>query len=276
MRIMVIGRLGFIGTNLTKYLYKKHQVSAFTGKIENKIRLKIEIEEKRPRVVINLASYGNSPYHYDNPNKIFNTNLLGVHNLLELSKLHDFKLIQAGTSSEYGIQNKPMSLRTSLNPVTDYAKTKACASILAQHGAVVLRLFTVYGEHEDKGRLIPTVINNTLNNKVSEIYEGAHDYVYVKDVCRAFEQVIDTKPGIYHVASGYQVRNWSIAMGVNEEIELKYGIRGKLKLMEGKLREYDNDTWFSDEESILPNWERKTNLSRGLTKTVKWWYEQSK
>jgi len=272
---MIVGHRGFVGKNLVKHLAKKHHVIEFSGDIADADNVNFHVSKFKPDAVINLAAYGNSPYHKDDPIKVFKVNLVGTANFIHLLDLgFEFKFIQAGTSSEYGVHQAPLGLRARLKPSTDYAKTKACCSILLQDRAVVLRLFTIYGPYEHEGRLIPTVINNALNNKRTTVYEGAHDYVYIKDACRAFEQALDTEPGIYHVATAKQYSNIEVAAKIKDIVHQEYGYEAKIKDVPGFLREYDSPIWVSDEESILPGWKPKTSLEKGLTKTVRWWGER--
>ena len=185
MKILVTGCAGFIGYHISQKLlkYKKYNVVGidnidnyydinlkidrlnFLKKKKNFQFKKIDISNKKKLlnlynnykfdVVLNLAAQAGVRYSIENPQKYFNSNLIGFFNILEASRIYKIKhLIFASTSSVYG-NNKRFPLKENYNtdkPLSFYAATKKSNEVLAHSYSSIynlpitaLRFFTVYG-----------------------------------------------------------------------------------------------------------------------------------
>ena len=191
--ILVTGNAGFIGASLSKKLiykgfrvigvdnlnnyysvslkkdrlkkikkYKKNNKDEYEGivfSIENIKKLEKLFIEYRPKVVVNLAAQAGVRYSLIDPHQYVQSNLVGFHNIMFLSKKYDVKnFIYASSSSVYGGNtNMPFNESQSVDhPVSFYAATKKCNEIMAHSYSHIydlpttgLRFFTVYGLGED-------------------------------------------------------------------------------------------------------------------------------
>src|SRR5262249_2876460 len=104
---------------------------------------------------------------------------------------HDYRaLVQAGSSSEYGHKDGPMRETDRPEPRTDYAVSKAAATLLCQAEAhkgrpvATVRVFSAYGPWEDPSRLVPYVMGCCLGGERPRVTGGGQprDFVYVADV----------------------------------------------------------------------------------------------
>jgi transketolase len=301
----ITGSTGFIGANLVRKLIenKENKVHILTREKSNLWRIKdilnnsnlfshtgdlLEIEglkkilhEIRPDYIIHTAVYGGLPSEKD-ISKITQTNYIGTVNLLEASKGLDYKyFINTGSSSEYGKKNSAMKESDILEPNTQYGISKAAATHYCNNFAkkenkpiVTLRLFSPYGEYEEKDRLFPYVIKTYLQNESLKIGNSAavRDFIQIKDVVNAYLSVINSEKlfygEIFNVGSGKQ-------HSVKEVIDLVYKnnlIKPDIILSEDKKRAFDTEVWVADISKIKRElgWQADISFSEGIEKTIDW------
>lgn len=269
MRILVTGQRGFIGKNTVVFFRELgHQVFGFEGDITNPEDIKLNLDVIEPTVIIHLASYGNSPKHTD-IKRIYQTIYTGTKNLLfAADQFPSVELvINAGTSSEYGIQTKPMSLSSIPIPITPYGISKLRTSQLNSRKLVSVRLFSVFGEYEAQDRLIPTLLKAARSSLMGSpatfhLHPGSHDFIYIQDVLTIFNELIEGRhrnlPKITHAASGIQTTNEQVVEIVKRVTNSDFRVIAHNDF----LREYDSTCWVSDKDSIYL--EPKYSLEEGL------------
>ncbi len=265
------GSRGFIGTNLKAFLtHHGHEIVDFEGSVEQLDVVKINFIQDFD-AVIHLAAYGNDSSHDQNTQdgvmRTLNTNILGSTYLIDEFIRSKAKLfIFAGSSSEYGKQSKPMTANTRLDGTNPYATTKAAISSILSNLQVdgkmfrVVRLFSVYGDHEKQNRLIPTAFRCAVTGEEMPLGDGVHDFVHIDDLCNNFLHLLSMPeicPVVSHIASGKQYSNQEVIKIVEEVTEKKIRTRPV-----GKLRTFDTQCWVSDLESILIK--PKVSLKQGL------------
>ena len=232
MKIFLTGGTGFIGKNFIKiasqahcYIYavsrKKNNTSVKNVKwIKGRIGNDWKKYLKKSDVLIHLAAEGVVKKNIS-LNKCFKLNV--NESLKLLSNAYDagcLNWIIIGSSSEYGktlSKNKPISKDDELKPIDNYSTSKMILGKIAlnlskQWGVKLLyfRLFPVYGDGENKNRLIPLLKDASKNNK-NFYLKNPHasiDYSNVKDVCKKiliackFESKSRIYPQSWHLASG--------------------------------------------------------------------------
>ena len=300
---MITGGAGFIGSNLIKRLLdlgnnninvtakdstSLSRLKSITGKIKlhkadllDLKGLKKIFNKVNPSIIIHLATYS----AYSDQQAAFEmveVNINGTLNLLEASKDINYDIfINTGSSSEYGIKNKPMKENDLLEPLSFYAVTKASATLLCQVFAkeykkpiVTLRPFSVYGPFEEKERFIPTIIKAIIDNKPIQLTPGnqRRDFIYIDDVIDIY---------INTILKGIKLAGQVLNMGTGIEytndqvVQALFKVTGKkVKIEKGAFpkRLWDTSHWVADisKTKKLLNWKPKFSLEDGLKKTYEW------
>lgn len=301
--ILITGGAGFIGVNLiNKFLdlgcsninlIIKNSTSLkrlnnviqkiHLHKIDllDKNKLKKVVGEINPSIIIHLATY--SAYADQTAAlDMIRINIEGTLNLLTSSKDINYNIfINTGSSSEYGIKEKPMREDDLLEPVSFYAVTKASASLLCQVFAreykkpiVTLRPFSVYGPHEEEKRFVPTIVKAVIENKPIKLTPGnqRRDFIYIEDIVDIYIKAIshgkELSGQILNMGTGIEYTN-------DELVQTLFKVTGKkVKIEKGAFpkRLWDTSHWVADisKTKRMLGWKPKSTLEDGLKKTYLW------
>jgi len=228
-RILVTGGGGFIGNSLVKELVSRgHEVVA--SDLDNRDRegyvrcdvrafrqLERLVESHRFDYVYHLAAeYGrwNGEDYYEN---LWQTNAIGVKNVIRLQEKHKFRLVFFSSAEVYGDYAGTMTEnvmdRIPIKQLNDYAITKwagelMCLNSAQQFGTQTVRVRPVNcygpGEHYTPYRgFIPKFIYHALRNKPYAVHAGHKRIIdYVEDTCRTFANIVDhfISGEVYNVA----------------------------------------------------------------------------
>jgi len=318
--IFLTGSEGFIGSHMVEMLVKNnYNVKALVlynsfknlgwlGEIDKKILKNVEIihgdlrdrgsfkkELMKSDYVINLAALVGIPYSYLASKNYIDVNLIGVHNLLELSKNSNMeRFIQTSTSEVYGTaQFVPMTENHPINPQSPYAATKAsadhlCMSYFYSFGMpiTILRPFNTYGPRQSTRAVIPTIINQISKNK-KKIKLGSIN------TTRDFNFVEDTVSGYVKCLKNNKLLNGEIInIGSNFEISIKdiftivckyYDRYPKIEIDKKRIRPQKSEVkrLFSSNKKAKkllkwsPKYSGKKNFYKGIYKTCDW-FERNK
>jgi nucleoside-diphosphate-sugar epimerase len=301
--VLITGGAGFIGSNIVNHLlglgYKNINLivrdSTDLSRLKNilvKVNLhKVDLLDKKslkkviskinPSIIIHLATH--SAYRdQEAVSQMVETNISGTLNLLMASKDIDYDvLINTGSSSEYGIQEKLMNEDDILKPTSFYAATKASATLLCQVFAkeyqkpiVTLRPFSVYGPLEENSRFIPTIMKAVIKNKPIKLTPGdqRRDFIYIQDVIDIYIKAMtygkELSGQILNVGTGIEYTN-------DEVVQTLFKITNKkVKIEKGAFpkRLWDTPHWVADisKTKKLLDWKPKFTLEEGLRYTYNW------
>jgi nucleoside-diphosphate-sugar epimerase len=300
-KILITGASGFIGASLARRVSGKgNETHVFIRRGSDTWRLKdvlgnlavhpvdladrgavfAAVKQISPGVVYHFAAYGGRAGQAD-AEKIVSANLFGSINLVDACAKEGVpKFVNAGTSSEYGVKEKPMRETDSLEPNSAYSVAKAAATLYCMHmardaglPAAALRIFAAYGPYEEPGRLVPTVVSACLRNVSPRLAspDSVRDFIFVGDVLDAFETASREKKAVGEILNVGTGKEHS----VRDVVEEVRGITGsKAKPVWGAVRERQPEprAWVADmgkAEKVL-GWKPRRNLREGLAETVSW------
>lgn len=301
-KILITGANSFVGANLTKKLISKgFDVNALIRKTSNKWRLKgisnlkeyeVDLRERKklfevvnqinPDIIFHLATQGIYGGLHSNNKLLIETNFLGTINLIDACNSIDYScFVNTGSSSEYGLKNKPMKENDICSPINMYGITKNAST---QYGQLIakkenkpiisLRLFSPFGPLDDGRRLISTATIKALQNQDIRLTNPkiARDYIFIDDVVDLYLKSIDKsgefKGEVFNVGSGIQTRIYDVIENIMQITKSKSQIQWR----DYKPRDYDSEIWVADMKKTKKyfNWKPKYNLNQGLEKTIDW------
>lgn len=240
------------------------------------------IFHQKPSYIFLLHAYGSQRTQIDETKAVM-ANYFATWNILKATEFLDYEaLINFGSSSMYGIKNKPMSEQDNLEPDTFYAATKAGAVHLArafakQYDRPICSVipFSVFGEGELPHRFIPAVVRHLVTSESMSVTSLAmHDWVYVKDfidgVLSAVDNIGKLKGELLNIGTGISSSNIAI-------VEMLEKISGKkLNYTESKdIHKYDSPQWQADIDKLSTlGWRWNTSLYEGLKKCWEYYSKQ--
>jgi nucleoside-diphosphate-sugar epimerase len=238
------------------------------------------VQTVAPDVIFNLAAYG--AYSWQQQlGRMVAVNVLATAALLEAATAVGVRrLVQAGSSSEYGAKDHAPAEDELLEPNSRYAMTKAGGTHLCAIGATdspsvaVLRLYSVYGPWEEPGRLLPTLMVRGRRGELPPLVnpDTPRDLVHVYDVCDAFVRAARTElPAdcrIYNIGSGRQTTIGEIVALVCDRLS----IAAAPQWGGHAARSWDTRVWASDAKRAANElgWEATTSLPGGIEQMAMW------
>lgn len=254
--LLVTGGAGFIGSNyLNKYvtahpdtLFVNIDALTYAGNLENITVAKeknyrfhqVDIRDLpalekifasyHPTGVIHFAAESHVDMSIENPALFVETNVLGTHNLLLLSKKYGVRrFYQISTDEVYGSlgpTDPSFTASSPLAPNSPYSASKASADLLvrAYHrtfglDAVISRCSNNYGPNQDLSKLIPKFITLLLAGKKVPLYakgEQVRDWLYVEDHIDAIDLIFrkGKRGAIYTIGGGAEMTNRAIVQKI--------------------------------------------------------------
>jgi UDP-glucuronate decarboxylase len=229
MKILVTGGAGFLGSNLCNKLLKEGNDvicvdNFYTGRKKNIENLKgsnfkvIRHDITKPLTIqgidkiYNLACPASPPAYQKDPIFTWKTSVLGVLNVLELSRMNrNCPVLQSSTSEVYGDpleHPQKESYWGNVNPIGirscyDEGKRAAETVLMDYHRQYeipvrVIRIFNTYGPNMDPkdGRVVSNFIVQALTDKDITIYgDGSQtrSFQYVDDLVEGMSLMMDNE-----------------------------------------------------------------------------------
>jgi dolichol-phosphate mannosyltransferase len=240
------------------------------------------MSQLKPRTVFNVAAYGGYERQGD-ALRIHKVNYLGVLHLIRSLLEHGCDaFVQAGSSSEYGLNCSAPHESDELLPNSHYAVSKGSSSLLIKYygrikgfPCVNLRLYSVYGPWEERDRLIPVLLTNVLNGTFPPFVDRniSRDFIYIDDCMRAFVKaaltVCKTEPGLsINIASGTKTSLEEVA----EIARRIFDVREEPKFGSMGNRKWDLSDWFGNPRVAFQKmeWQHRISFEEGLRFTGLW------
>lgn len=319
--ILITGGAGYIGTHINFKLSKLgYNVIIYDNLstvsdilFKSNIFIKGDINDTKslenifkkydPFIVIHLASLSNVGESLSNTNEYYTVNVNGTINLLNVMIKYNTKyLIFSSSCSIYGHSNIPITEKSLINPISPYGKTKyICEEVIKDYSKrykfnyFILRYFNVAGadlinnlgeNHICETRIIPVIINNTLNNKTVYINgnnfitkDGTviRDFIHIDDISEAHIHVINylinnNLSNTCNLGSNSQVSILDIIKIFEEISNLKVNFSFNPKIKEDPDIAFCNYTYAKQ----LLNWEPKKNIYKIIESSYLWIINKNK
>ncbi len=294
-KILIFGGSGFIGYHLAKFaLTKNFQVTSISKKLPKKKRklnnvkyifINAAKEELSKKIkgnfdyVINASGYGEHHGFNKKGYDLFYNNYISLVNIVEYFKNKKIKkFIHFGTSFEYGYSQKKIKENFPNIPTSIYGMSKlACTNYLKEifqqsnFPFTIFRLFQVYGDQQDKNRLIPFVINNCIRNKIFFVSSGnqVRNFCHIDDIVEAVFLSFSNKKTngeIFNIGSDENFKVKKIVKIINKKIGSGKPIFGRKKLHLG-----ENNKIIPDIQKIkkILKWKSKFTFKNTLNNMIK-------
>jgi nucleoside-diphosphate-sugar epimerase len=212
LKILITGSTGFIGKNLVEYYNSPENTIIEYIKWEDVF---VWLNLHKPDLILHCAAE-----IYDESSMFVSNVQLTQNILMWVKKNPETKMIYIGSSAEYGIMYESSKETHPINPYNVYQATKGAATLLCQGYAreynlnlKIARVYSAFGNHEKPRRLFPTLYRAFFKNESFHLYEGYHDFIYIKDFIRGIDMLIKSpkNPGeIVNFGSGIQSSNLEV------------------------------------------------------------------
>lgn len=230
-RILITGITGFLGSHIAENLInngsqviglkridadiwrcKEFKDKIIWVDIDEDGFFKEELEKYLFDSIIHGAWIGVGSDSRDNWNEQ-SKNIPFLVSLLDVAKIVGVKkFIFLGSQAEYGNINGKISEDHKTTALNAYGSIKlACLEIVRtfcetnEISWIWLRLFSLFGEKEDKNWLIPSLVTSMLANKQMDftLGEQKYAYLYVKDFAVILNKIsnMPVESGIYNISS---------------------------------------------------------------------------
>lgn len=265
-------------------LEKFSNFTFYKGNLEHLEDLKKVFESHQIDKVINLAAQAGVRYSLINPFAYIQTNIVGFHNIIELSKQHKIKnFVYASSASVYGANTKmPFTVGDQTdNPISLYGATKKSNELIAHSYSyyfklptIGLRFFNVYWPRGRPDGAFFIFAKGILDNQTLQVFnEGKtiRNFTYIDDIVDGIIKSLNHQ-------TTYEIFN----LGNTHTVELNHMIQC-----------IEKECWKTGEKEYLPadiadipeSWvdihhtkdilwrEPKTNIEEWVKNLVTWYKE---
>lgn len=264
MKIFLTGATGFLGKNIVD----RYQ-DATIFKFQRGGNLDADLFEFAPDVIINCAA---EIKNFDN----MWSNISITSRCLEyVKRFTNTKMIQIGSSSEYGAHDTATNEESALRVYDLYSSTKASSSLLCQaygkqYGlkVTVLRPYSLFGQHEMPPRMFPNLWRSFIKNHPIKLVNGMHDFCYVDDFIDAIDIVINSKDNlcgeVFNISNGEQYTNFEIC----ELFRQITNLNGNVELIDDFVTPR---VWLCDNRKAknVLGWVPKNNIHSGIRSFIR-------
>jgi len=312
-RILVTGGAGFIGSNYlnafvprrSETLFVNVDCLTYAGNLKNiavaeasNYRFyKVDIRdcdalekvfaEHAPTGVIHFAAESHVDISIENPSIFVETNIVGTHNLLAVSRAHGLKRFhQISTDEVYGSLGKdapPFTTHSPIAPNSPYSASKAAADLLVHSyhrtfglDTVISRSSNNYGPNQDSSKIIPKFIANLLAGEKVSLYakgENIRDWLYVEDHVEAIDLIFrkGTSGAVYNIGGGEELSNIELTRQL-----LALTGRDESFIQEVADRPGHDFRYASDSGELFREleWKPRHSFADGIRTTFEWYRER--
>ena len=255
-----------------------------------------EIKSFDPDLIVNFAAESHVDNSIEGALPFINSNILGVFNLLEISKnLRDrnkkrFLFHQISTDEVYGDLDATEPAFTEehpYDPSSPYSATKASADMLVSAWGrtfeipyLITNCSNNFGPRQYSEKLIPKIIFNAMNNIDIPIYGNGlniRDWIYVDDHTQAIIELHkkDIVADRFNIGGDNEITNLDLVENIIKILESHYNLNPRIKFV-GDRKGHDARYAINMKKtnSFIGELPRKT-FQENLEKTIAWYVKNS-
>jgi dTDP-glucose 4,6-dehydratase len=314
-KILITGSEGFIGSHVTELFVKQgFNVRALVyynsfnsygcfDYVDSNLKKKINFifgdvrnydsvlqASKGCDIIIHLAALIGIPYSYITQESYLDTNVKGTLNVLQAARqLKISRIILTSTSEVYGsAQYIPINESHPINPQSPYAASKVAADAFGVSfyksfnlPVTILRPFNTFGPRQSSRAIIPTIINQIVNNNkilnIGNLYP-TRDFTYVEDLAKSFLLALRSKKSIgriLNIGSNFEISIKDLASRIikitNSNIKIKID-KSRKRAKSSEVSRLYADTKYARN---LIKWKsfHKNDFNFRLKQTIDWFKE---
>ncbi|MDH5506967.1 MAG: GDP-mannose 4,6-dehydratase [Anaerolineae bacterium] len=313
-RVLVTGGTGIVGSQLVadllaagafvvalirdqnpqSELYRSgnvQRIAVVNGGVEEYAALERAINKYEINTVFHLAAQAIVGVAQRNPLPTFEANIRGTYNLMEACRVHRdlVKAVVAASSDKaYGMQPElPYLESMPLEGRFPYEVSKSCGDLIAQSyfhtyqtPVSIARCGNIYGGGDlNWSRIVPGTIRSLLRGEAPVIRSDGtflRDYVYVKDVTRAYMLLAEQTPneGIKGEAFNFgPEKPLSVIEMVDLLRELMDAQEIAADIHNTAAGEIHTQYLDSSKAAEVLGWESQYTIDEGLKETIAWYQE---
>lgn len=308
--VLITGASGFIGSHLARRLVE------LGGKVHVLIRpqsdlwriedlldkgitvWEVEVNDEdginrcvssiRPRRVFHLAAFVNPARSLKLLDEMIDVNIKGTVTLLKAMEGAPLEcFVNVGTCEEYGDSDAPFVEEQRESAVSPYSASKVSATHFCQMiykitgmPIVTVRPFLTYGPFQEPKMLVPSLIQDCLNNKREFCMtsgEQTREFNYVTDVVEGVMQASLSKSligGIVNIGNGKEYKIIDVVKMIVKIMDSSILLNcGGLNHREGEVSHFYSST---EKFNKILKTISATPLEEGLKKTVDWYAKHFK
>jgi dTDP-4-dehydrorhamnose reductase len=190
--------------------------------VTNKSDVKSLITSFRPDIIINGAAMTNVDACETQRELAWKVNVMGVENLVEVSRRIDCTLFHLSTDYVFDGKNGPYKESDRVNPINYYGKTKLAGENAILAGGIsstIIRTIVVYGTGINVKNNFALWVVNRL--RAGEAIRCVEDQIanptHVSDLSAGILKAIEReRTGLYHICGADAVSRYEFAMKVAE------------------------------------------------------------
>ena len=320
-KILVTGGCGFIGSSYIQNILKNYDgvevknidfmtyatskktldllakykdFSHLTLDISNFSAIDGEVNTFSPDLIVNFAAESHVDNSIEGALPFINANILGVFNLLEISKnlisLNKKKFLfhQISTDEVFGdlgADDPAFTEKHPYDPSSPYSASKASADMLVSAWGrtfkipyLITNCSNNFGPRQYSEKLIPKIIFNAMQNIDIPIYGNGlniRDWIFVDDHTQAIIEIHKKEiiAGRFNIGGDNEISNIDLVESIIKILHAKYDLNPRIKFVEdrkGHDRRYAID--MSKTNALLGALPKNT-FEENLEKTIDWYVQ---